>query len=174
MQVSRTPVREALGRLATKGLAVPTGGRGLVVRELDLDEVVELYALREILEGAAARMASQQASQFELDNLSDLQAAFEAPSDNPAELARLNRLFHQAIFRSAHNRYLDTALQDLQDFIGLLGPTTFGAEGRPQTAITEHRNLLAAIIARDPDQAEAIARQHIREALRTRLRLLRE
>src|SRR3712207_6471716 len=54
LKVSRTPVREALGRLMTKGFVEPAGGRGLVVRRLDPAEVLELYAMREILEGAAA------------------------------------------------------------------------------------------------------------------------
>src|SRR3954465_3300108 len=52
LKVSRTPVREALGRLMAKGFVEPAGGRGLIVRSLDTAEVLELYAMREILEGA--------------------------------------------------------------------------------------------------------------------------
>jgi DNA-binding GntR family transcriptional regulator len=173
LQVSRTPVREAFGRLLTKGFVEPAGARGLVVRGLSAAEVMELYALREILEGAAARLASLQASQSEIDDLVDLEAAFEAHASDPAAMARLNRMFHEAIFRSAHNRYLNSALQNLQDFIALLGPTTFGVDGRPPAAADEHRALVAAIVARRPDEAEALARGHIREALRARMKLMR-
>jgi DNA-binding GntR family transcriptional regulator len=174
LQVSRTPVREALGRLLAKGLVEPAGGRGLVVRSLGTAEVFELYAMREILEGAAARLAAQHASQSEIDALVDLENAFETRADDPAEMARLNQAFHEIIFRSARNRYLDSALQELQDGIALLGATTFSIGDRPSTAAEEHRALIDAIAARDADQAESRARAHIREALRSRLKLLQD
>lgn len=173
LKVSRTPVREAFGRLLTKGFVEPAGARGLLVREMGSAEVVELYALREILEGAASRLASLQASPSEIDDLLDLQQALEAHADQPNEMARLNRLFHEAIFRSSHNRYLNAALQDMQDFIGLLGATTFSVSGRAGIALGEHRALIAAIAERNPDKAETLARSHIREALRARMKLLR-
>lgn len=174
LKVSRTPVREALGRLMARGLVEPAGGRGLIVRSLDTAEVLELYAMREILEGAAARLAAQHASQPEINALADLEAAFEARSHDPVEMARLNRAFHETIFRAARNRYLDSALQELQDGIALLGITTFSIQGRPGTAAEEHRSLLEAIAARDPDQAERLARLHIQEALRSRLKILQD
>ncbi|MXQ14366.1 FCD domain-containing protein [Microvirga makkahensis] len=174
LKVSRTPVREALGRLMAKGFVEPASGRGLVVRSLDAAEVLELYAMREILEGAAARLAAQHASQPEIDALTDLENAFEAQAGDTAEMARLNRAFHETIFRAARNRYLDSALQELQDGIALLGITTFSIEGRPATAAEEHRNLIEAIASRNPDHAEKLARIHIQEALRSRLRLLQE
>jgi DNA-binding GntR family transcriptional regulator len=174
LRVSRTPVREALGRLMAKGFVEPAGGRGLIVRSLDAAEVLELYAMREILEGAAARLAAQHASQPEIDALNDLEKAFEAHAGDPVEMARLNRAFHEAIFRAARNRYLDSALQELQDGIALLGATTFSIDGRPSTAASEHRGLIEAIAKRDSDRAEKLARAHIQEALRHRLRLMQE
>ncbi|MCG7393829.1 GntR family transcriptional regulator [Microvirga sp. ACRRW] len=174
LKVSRTPVREALGRLLAKGFVEPAGGRGLIVRSLGPAEVLELYAMREILEGAAARLAAQHASQPEIDALIDLEQSFEAHTNDPAEMARLNRAFHEMIFRSARNRYLDSALQELQDGIALLGATTFSVAARPSTAAQEHRALIDAIAARDADRAEKIARSHIQEALRVRLRLLQQ
>ncbi|PVE23007.1 GntR family transcriptional regulator [Microvirga sp. KLBC 81] len=174
LKVSRTPVREAFGRLMAKGLVEPAGGRGLIVRSLGITEVLELYAMREILEGAAARLAAQHASQLEIEALLDLENAFEARASDPAEMARLNRALHEAIFRAARNRYLDSALQELQDGIALLGVTTFSITGRPSTAAKEHRALIEAIAARDADRAERLARLHIGEALRSRLKLLQD
>ena len=174
LQVSRTPVREALGRLLAKGFVEPASGRGLVVRSLGTAEVLELYAMREILEGAAARLAAQHASRSEIDGLVDLENAFEARADDPTEMARLNRAFHEMIFRSARNRYLDSALQELQHGIALLGATTFSIGGRPSTAAEAHRALIEAIAARDADRAESLARAHIQEALRSRLKLLQD
>jgi DNA-binding GntR family transcriptional regulator len=172
LKVSRTPVREALGRLAMQGLVEPAGGRGLIVRSLSIAEVLELYAMRELLEGAAARLAAQHASRPEIDALTDLEAEFEKRSSDAPEMARLNLLLHETITRAARNRYLDAALQELQDGIALLGATTFSVAGRPGSAAKEHSEIIAAIAARDPDKAEQSARAHIREALRFRLKLL--
>jgi DNA-binding GntR family transcriptional regulator len=179
LKVSRTPVREALGRLAARGFVEPASGRGLVVRNLDISEVLELYAMREIMEGAAARLAAEHASGPEVDALRDIEQAFvEASGTDAAEMARerarLNRAFHDAICRAARNRYLDNASGELQDWIALLGPTTFTVPGRPSTSHGEHDAIIAAIAARDGDKAENLARAHIREALRCRLKLLQK
>jgi len=183
LKVSRTPVREALGRLAARGFVEPAGGRGLIVRNLDISEVLELYAMREIMEGAAARLAAEHASAPEVDALRDIEQAFVEASKTDAaemagemarELARLNRAFHEAVCRAARNRYLDNASRELQDWIALLGPTTFTVTGRPSTSHGEHQAIIDAIAARDGDRAEQLARAHIREALRCRLKLLQK
>jgi DNA-binding GntR family transcriptional regulator len=173
LKVSRTPVREALGRLAMQGLVEPAGSRGVIVRSLSIAEVLELYAMRELLEGAAARLAAEHASRPEIEALNDLEAEFEASPEDAAEMARLNLLLHEAITRAGRNRYLDAALQELQDGIALLGATTFSVAGRSASAADEHREIIAAIAARDPDKAEQAARAHIREALRFRMKLMR-
>ncbi|OKO82466.1 GntR family transcriptional regulator [Bradyrhizobium sp. AS23.2] len=174
LKVSRTPVREALGRLAARGFVEPAGGRGVIVRNLDISEVLELYAMREIMEGAAARLAAEHASAPEVDALRDIEQALEASETDAAEMARLNRAFHEAICRAARNRYLDNASRELQDWIALLGPTTFTVTGRPSTSHGEHQAIIDAIAARDGSKAEQLARAHIREALRCRLKLLQK
>jgi len=171
LKVSRTPVREAFGRLVSKGLVVQGRGRGLIVRRLDQTEVVELYAMREILEGAAARLAAKHASEPEVDALRDLETGFEQAS-TAKDMACFNRLFHESIFAASRNRYLDSALKELQDAIALLGPTTFTVEARPSAAFLEHRELIEAIAAEDGDKADALARAHIRESLRARLKIM--
>lgn len=170
--VSRTPVREALGRLLARGLVESSPGRGLVVRNLSTGEVIELYAMREIIEGAAAHLAAQQASQPEIDHLGDLAAEFRASFDDPQSMARCNRRLHEAIYRAAKNRYFDSASRELQDAIALVGPTTYTLADRPAAAAEEHEQIIKAIGKRDAALAEQLARAHIREALRTRLRIL--
>lgn len=174
LKVSRTPVREALGRLAARGFVEPAAGRGLIVRSLDIGEVLELYAMREILEGAAARLAAEHASRPEIEAMMDIEQALAAASANPAQMARLNRALHETICRAARNRYLDNASGELQDWIALLGPTTFSVAGRPSTSHREHQAIIDAIAAQDAANAEKLARAHIREALRCRLKLLQK
>ena len=171
LEVSRTPVREALGRLQSKRFVEPLGAKGLVVRALDLAEVMELYAMREILESTAARLASQQISDTEVGMLRDLLAEFDLHHGNPIEMARINRDFHNAIVNAARNRYLTMMLEQLQDGIALLGMTTFSVPDRPVSAAEEHTAMVEALARHDAVEAAALAASHIREALRFRLRL---
>jgi DNA-binding GntR family transcriptional regulator len=167
--VSRTPVREALQRLQQRGLLTFGLGRGLVVAQLSKSQVLELYAMREILEGSAARFAAQHAHSTEIDLLYILQADLaKAGSDDPITLTKLNRRFHQAICEAAHNKYLLQALDSLNDSLALLHSNTFRIPTRRIETDAEHRSIVEAIHRRDPDEAEANARNHIRQAQRTR------
>lgn len=169
--VSRTPVREALFRLQTRGLLKLAPGRGLVVVEISRQELVELYAMRELLEGGAARMAAQHASPTEIETLRYLLQEFQKAGDDAPRLADLNRQFHAAIYDAAHNHHLLSALNDLTDALALLQNTTFSVPGRPKPALKEHRAIVAAIADKQPDVAEREARQHIRAAHQARLSL---
>ena len=167
--VSRTPVREALQRLQQRGLLVVGAGRGLIVAELTHLQVVELYEMREILEGSAARFAAQHASDTEIEMLHRLQRELRQVKTDAMALVMLNRRFHQAIYHAAHNQYLMQALESLHDSLALLNHTTFRMPKRKESD-EEHRKIVLAIERRDPDQAEQAARAHIRNAQRTRFR----
>ncbi len=170
--VSRTPVREALQRLQERGMLQMALGRGLVTVELSRQQTLELYALRETLEGLAARFAAQHAVESEIALLHRLLDDFLAAGDDAKLLARINRRLHQAIYDAAHNRYLLQMLDELHEFLALLGDTTFVLAERRHQANLEHRELVAAIEARDPARAEAAAREHIRRAQQTRLEMV--
>ena len=171
--ISRTPVRDALRQLESDGLLVAAPRRGLLVAELDQQQVTEIYALRAVLEGLAARLAAQQASAAEVAALEDiLDRQARTPDDDSETLARLNRVFHERIYRTARNRYLLDVLQALESSLTLLPRTTYAQPGRPATALAEHQVIVAAIVAHDPDTAESAARIHIRAAERIRLFML--
>lgn len=169
--VSRTPVREALSRLQARGLLEMAAG-GLVVAALTRPQVVELYAVREILEGSAARFAAQHASPSEIATLHRLTEVFVRSLGNAEELARLNRALHDAIYEAAHNRYLMRMLHELYDTLTLLSNTTYTEPGRPEKAAEEHLAIVAAIERREPDEAERLAREHIRLAHEARMSML--
>ncbi|MCC5857484.1 MAG: GntR family transcriptional regulator [Ectothiorhodospiraceae bacterium] len=169
--VSRTPVRAALSRLQSQGLLELAPG-GLVVARLSRPQVLELYAMREILEGSAARFAAQHASPSEIASLYTLADAFSRSMGDPDRLARINREFHGAIYEAAHNRYLLRTLSELQDALTLLPGTTFTVNGRPEASVMEHGSIVAAIEGRDPDAAERAARHHIRKAQEARLEMM--
>jgi DNA-binding GntR family transcriptional regulator len=166
--VSRTPVREALQRLHERGLLIFGSGRGLVVAELSQQQVVELYSMREILEGSAARFAAQHATAPEIAMLYRIQQELNAGAHDPALVVALNRRFHRAIYEAAHNRYLMQTLDNLHDSFALLHSNTSRLTRRRRESDQEHRNIIAAIEKHDPDLAERAAREHILQAQRAR------
>jgi len=170
--VSRTPVREAFRRLQSDGLLKLTPWRGAVVAELDRAQVEELYATRRSLEGTAAALAAKHASEAEIAVFFDLLDQDLAAIENVKRRARINRQFHQALYRAAHNRYLMQALNALSDSLALLKSTTYEVPGRPDQARREHSKIAEAIRRRDPDAAERATRAHIDSAEIARLELL--
>lgn len=167
--LSRTPVREALARLEAEGLVVNDSIRGIVVTELDYSMVTELYVMREVLEGTAARLAAQHASEVEMEILDDLCEQYRAALDDSAEMALRNRQFHETLCRCAHNRYLLKMLNMLHDSLSLLGPTSLALPDRAVETLREHEAVVEAIRQRDSEGAEAAVRTHIRAAQKTRV-----
>lgn len=169
--VSRTPVREALSRLQERGLLEMTS-QGLVVATLTRPQVIELYAMRAILEGSAARFAAQHASPSDISALKYLAKRFGQLLDEPFQLAHVNREFHAAIYDAAHNRYLMRTLQEVHDVLALFPGTTFTIPGRPEQTVDEHVAIVSAVERRDADKAEQAARHHIERAQEAWLDLL--
>lgn len=172
LDVSRTPVREALRRLESDGVVTFESWRGVVVSELDHQQIAELYAMRRILEGAAARMAAKHIRASELDLLWQIHQQAASFLRQPEKLAQLNRQFHQIIAKAAHNRYLASNLDQMENGLTLLKGTTFMVKNRPAAALQEHLQMLQAIENGDAARAEELARIHIDHAEKARMTLL--
>ena len=170
--VSRTPVREAFQRLQADGLLVLTPWRGAQVAELNRSQVVELYAMRRVLEGTAAGLAAEHATPEEIDYLFNLLEKDKSAPDTSDRHAKINRQFHQTLYGAAHNRYLLKALNALTDSLALLKSTTYEVPGRALVARDEHVLIANAIKKRDSAAAEKAARVHIETAERARIELL--
>ncbi|HZF75892.1 MAG TPA: GntR family transcriptional regulator [Acetobacteraceae bacterium] len=166
--VSRTPVRQAIARLEAEGLLTHEPRRGLSVTQPDHAQVVELYVMRELLEGAAARLAAQHATDTEIEAMAELVEAEPPLFGDAARLAGVNQRLHGLLYLAAHNRYLLRSLEQLSATIALL-PTLLTLGGRAEAAHAEHRAILKALRRRDGDGAEAAARLHARSAQRHRL-----
>jgi len=172
--VSRTPIREALRRLLADGMLTQTSSRGLVVTDLDRQQVLELFALREVLEGTAARFAAHRAADSDIDLLHSIierEKPFLAAGDGES-LMHLNMIFHKTIWEAARNRYLLASVKGISDALSLLRGATLDDPDRQRNSHAEHQQIVSAIEQRDAELAEGIAREHIREARRVRLRML--
>ncbi|GAB3987929.1 GntR family transcriptional regulator [Actinoallomurus acanthiterrae] len=170
--VSRTPVREAIGRLLTEGLVVPAA-RGVAVAALTPEETAHLFVLRADLEALAAELAAARQAQgrlapAEVDALDEaverVQDAVEA--HDPRASAQANLALHRAIGKAGGNPFLEDCLHRVWDRIAV---TTVANLDDPHWAgsITEqHRSIVAAIRAGDPEAARTAAKSHIEAAAR--------
>ena len=169
--VSRTPVREAFRQLQADGLLTMEPWRGVVVAKMDQQQMVELYAMRQVLEGTAAGLAARHAAASQTEALREILDAADGETDSD-KLAELNRQFHQGIYDAAHNRFLLKALHALRDSMALLPSTTYALPERPPLAQSEHRDILQAIENHDQAAAEKAAQAHIAQAERARLKVV--
>src|SRR5439155_25490149 len=168
--VSRTPVREALHKLQVDGLVTVTG-RGFVVGTISTDELVELCAVRETLEGMAAGLAARSRTEMDLIALGHIAEEFRsaaARGDLP-DLVKFNHAFHEAIWQAARNRYLAGQLHALRGQIERLQPTTLAVPERQPIATAEHQAIVAAIEEQQVEQAERTTRNHFQGAMALRL-----
>ncbi len=176
LDVSRTPVREALQRLEAEGFVTNVPRLGLVVAEITTQDIEDIYVIRIALEGVAARLAAQRASLAEIEMLAQLneQIAAATRRRDVQTLPALNKQFHEAIYRATRNKRLADLLNTMHDSVQRFKRSTLSNPKRADEALEEHRQILEAIRNRDPDRAEALARQHKEKAKLVRLAIYQE
>jgi DNA-binding GntR family transcriptional regulator len=162
LRVSTTPVREALRDLATEGLIKLDAHRGATVLQLDLDDMRDIYELRELLEPLAMRRAAERLTDQQLEGAAALQERMDGERD-PVAWVELNRQFHAVLVEAADSPRLAEILARLRDsaanYVGL--SFTF----RPQQLEKgnhDHHRILDACRRRDPDGAADGIAEHMR------------
>jgi DNA-binding GntR family transcriptional regulator len=173
LEISRTPVREAFHRLIAEGLLDNGPWNGVMVADLAPQELVQLYAVREALEGTAAALAAQHATPAEIKHLLSIAANEARAKNDPDKLVIINSELHQTLYAAAHNRYLLQSVNTVVDALGLLRHSTFVLPGSIENAHREHVQIINAIRDHKAPEAEQLARAHIRRALAMRLELPR-
>lgn len=171
--VSRTPVREALGRLQHERL-LERAARGLQVPQVDPQEVIQIYDLRVMLEEEAAGQAAYgrtAADVMRLEALMDRDRSLVNPDDQTR--MRVNLEFHTALWASSHNRVLVDLLDRLSTHLIHTPSSTLSMDNRWPEALDEHAGMVQAVAERREQDARTIARAHVETARRLRLELLR-
>ncbi|GAA5188799.1 GntR family transcriptional regulator [Arthrobacter gyeryongensis] len=167
--VSRTPVREALGRLSAEGLTRAAGGRGVVVTDISLEDIDELFELRETLEGKAAALAAVRGERPVFEQLhAELLRAPEMLNDSDPSrhdyYALVGRL-DEAIDAAISNSYLAQAMRALRVHLVRVRRLAADDTGRLQAAAAEHAAIAEAIAAGNPRLAEAATTVHLHRSL---------
>jgi DNA-binding GntR family transcriptional regulator len=165
--ISRSPAREAIARIAYEGLAQVEPNRGAVVSDLRPTDLVEIYNLREVLEGLACRLASQRVDERKLDRLSRIldEHAQAIAAEDLERHYELDLAFHAAIREFGESHRLVESLDRLQGQIRVAMYTTHRSPGGMPQALAEHRVIYDALASGDPDRAEQAGRAHITRLL---------
>jgi DNA-binding GntR family transcriptional regulator len=169
LDVSRTPLREALRMLEREGLVRVEPGRSVRVISGDLSTLRAAYALREVVDGLAARLAAQRADEAALERLDDIVArqrnAFQ-PWE-PTLYTATNVEFHAAVMEAAGNEFLLAQLPLVHVTSQVFIPIARVDEHRAERAIEEHTEIITAIGSGEAEEAEQLAREHIRKTIRS-------
>ncbi len=170
--VSRTPVREALTRLVAEGLAeeVP-GSRGVIVRDIQ-KELAEIYALRQVLEGYAARVAAEQITPQELAEIERVSAQIgacvrkkEEDDESLSRHAALTNELHQLIAQASHNDRVIRMIGEYRDYFLNVDFLKMYDRKTMLRMNDQHDKIISALRAHDGEQAERLVREHFADAL---------
>lgn len=167
--ISRTPLREALGRLTAEGLTTASGGRGVVVTDISLDNIDQLFELRETLEGRAAALAAERGDAVTFQKLHEefLRAPSLIQAADPArhEYYELVGRLDSAIDSAITNSYLAQAMRSLRVHLVRVRRLAADDARRLTLAAAEHAAIAEAIAAGNPRLAEAATMLHLHRSL---------
>lgn len=166
MGVSRTPVREALRQLELEGLATNTPRKGTVVQGISYDKAIEMYDIREVLEGLATKLACLNMPRIKIKELKEVLESMECNVINKDinKIYELNKKWNAIILESCNNEMLIKKVSDLYEHLGRLTVFSLYDENRQRSAMNEYSLILEAIEKGDEDKAEALAREHVKKA----------
>lgn len=166
LSVSRTPVRSAIDRLITDGLVKREGRRGAVVLGWVDRDINEAFELRLLLEPYAARNAAERATPEQIDHLEQinqhmLDAILSDDTDRVARIQHCNNLFHHALLDAAQSARVRTMVESLLDMPIIIGSFYFYTHDDMLRSVEHHRQIIAALRARDPGAADIAVRFHL-------------
>jgi DNA-binding GntR family transcriptional regulator len=165
--ISRTPMREAIKVLASEGLVTTKMNKGAYVTEVDRHDLEQIFTVLSLLEGQAAQETALKATEVQLTQLDDLHHRLEkAAADRDLEqFFEINVKFHDMIQEIAGNKWMNGVIVDLRKVLKLQRRDSLSRSGRLLSSLIEHREILQAILKRDPLAAEAAMRKHLARGL---------
>jgi DNA-binding GntR family transcriptional regulator len=161
LEISRTPLREAIKVLATEGLVTMKMRRGAYVTEVNDKDLRDVFHLMAVLEADAAGTAAQTATDEQLEELNDLHLQLEKSTKDRVQFFTINEAFHVKLLEVANNRWRDQMVADLRKVMKLNRAQSLLKAGRIQESLAEHTAIMAALNKRDAKAAQMAMRLHI-------------
>ncbi|NLY89719.1 MAG: GntR family transcriptional regulator [Firmicutes bacterium] len=174
--VSRTPVREAIRKLELEGLVAMVPRKGAYVSGISLKDLIEVFEIRSALEGLAAALAAERITDEELDELERhlVKAAEVIERSDLSGMVEIDTKFHSLLYRASRNERLAHTINNLREQIQRFRQTSLSYPGRMKIALDEHKAIVEAISARNPELARELAQEHVENAENSIMQVIRK
>lgn len=161
--VSRTPIREALLQLEQEGLVRYEPNRGVVVLGISNQDIQDIYVIRRLIEGVAAYWAASRATPEELESIAEVVDLIEfyTGKGDVERITELDARLHNLILEASKSRPLKQAMGGFMHYIQRARSKSLKVPGRLEKSLQEHKAILAALLARDPEKAQEAMNQHV-------------
>ena len=163
MQVSRTPVREAMQKLVAEGFVKTTPNQTMAVTEVSPEDVKEVLQIRGVLEGLAARIAAKKINRREIDELENVvaQMSLYVSKENLSSYCRVDDEFHDLILNICGNKWIIQIRDNLGSFIYRFRIKSLSVPGRLKCSLKEHQAIMEALKKRDSVEADRLSQVHM-------------
>jgi DNA-binding GntR family transcriptional regulator len=160
--VSRTPVREAFRQLELEGLIQIIPNKGAYVTGIKAKDIKDIYMIRSKLEGLCARWACENITEEQMEEMEEniFLAEFHASKGHMEQIAELDNRFHNIMYESCDSKMLEHLLKDYHQYVWRIRRQSL-ITNRGTASNGEHRAIMEAIKAKDPENAEKLANQHM-------------
>ena len=168
MDVSRTPVREALRQLELEGLVEIVPNKGARVTGITKKDIEDIYQIRYLLEGLSARWATEHVTEELIDKMEETLylTEFHAKKGNFMQVFELDSQFHELMYAASGSKMLNHILSDFHMYVTRMRKSILSSDSRSKNSTEEHRAILEAIKERDPDKAEQCAHDHVKSTIK--------
>jgi len=166
--VSRTPVREALRQLELEGLVNIVPNKGAYVTGITAKDIKDIYSIRSLLEGLAARWATEFITMEQIEELEEITylSEFHAQKKHYEQVLELDNKFHEIIYRASDSKQLHHMLSDFHHYVQRVRKITLSSDARVVKTNEEHKKIVEALKEKNPDKAEALANEHIMNTIK--------
>lgn len=163
LNISRTPIREALKQLELEGLVESIPNKGVYVRGFSPRDIDDMFEMRKELESLAIKLAIDRMDDIHLAKIRDVfdLMEFYTQKKDQDKVSDLNILYHEAIYQATQSNYFEQILKDIHYYVSVSSRHCLEGATRMESALEEHRNILLAIEDQDRDGASELIRRHI-------------
>lgn len=164
LEISRTPIREALKQLELEGLVQSIPNKGVYVIGFSSRDIDDMFEIRLALEGLAIQLAIERMDDEHLKVIKEVYTTMEfyTQIDDAKKVSELNIQFHDSIYQATQSKYFAQLLKDINYYVSVTSRHSILRPQRLDTAIVEHKAILDAIISKDKTLAKKMIKRHIR------------
>lgn len=164
--VSRTPIREAIKQLELEGLVQSIPNKGAIVKGISSQDIEDIYTIRMLIEGLAARWATEKITDVELAELKEAieLEEFYTIKNDMSHLLHFDTRFHDIIFKACKSKPLMHTLSTFHHYVQKARNISLSSPGRARLVHEEHKAILQAIMERNAEKAEKLTTEHVRNA----------